>query len=69
MIKMDRPHIIGSCGMDGTARLFDIKSQKNVLAIPAHPQEVLSFDFNKYQDVLVTSSGDNTIKTWDLRNI
>ena len=58
-----------SCGTDGTARIWDIKTQKNALAIPAHAQEVLCCDFNKYEDIVATGSGDNTIRLWDLRNV
>ncbi len=58
---------MATCGVDGTCRIWDIKSQKNVLAIPAHSNETLCCDFNKYDDVIVTGSTDNTIKVWDLR--
>lgn len=56
--------IIATSGMDGTARIWDIKTQKNAIAIPAHPQEVLTCDFSKYEDLIVTGSGDNTIRLW-----
>ena len=58
---------MATCGLDGFCRLWDIKTQKNVLAIPAHSNEVLSCDFNKYDDLIATGSTDNTIKLWDLR--
>jgi len=50
--------------MDGTARMWDIRAKKNVLAVPAHVQECLTFDFNKYDDIIATGSGDNTIRLW-----
>lgn len=50
--------------MDGTARIWDIKTQKNAIAIPAHAQEALTCDFSKYEDLIVTGSGDNTIRLW-----
>ena len=31
--------------------------------------EILSLDFNKYEQQVVTSSVDKTIKIWDLRNL
>lgn len=35
--------------------------------IHAHTNEVLSMDFNKYENFVATASTDNTIKVWDLR--
>ena len=61
------PGVISSCGVDGTLRIWDIKTQRNVLAIPAHQNEVLSCDFNKYEELIATGSSDNTIKIFDLR--
>lgn len=61
--------MIASAGQDGTCRIWDVKTQKNALAIPAHAQEVLTCDFSKYEDVIATGSGDNTIRLWDLRMV
>lgn len=61
--------MIATAGMDGTARIWDIKTQKNVIAIPAHPQETLTCDFSKYEDILATGSGDNTIRLWVRKDI
>lgn len=41
----------------------------SVQTIAAHNNEILSCDWNKYEDhVVVTGSVDKTIKVWDLRN-
>lgn len=58
---------MATTGVDGTCRIWDIKTQKNVLAIPAHTNEVLGCDFNKYDEIIATCSTDNTSKIWDLR--
>lgn len=58
---------MATAGFDGTCRIWDIKTQRNVIAIPAHNNEVLYCDFNKYSDVIATCSTDHTIKVWDLR--
>ena len=58
---------MATCGLDGTCRLWDVKTQKNVLAIAAHSNEVLACDFNKYDEIIATGSTDNTIKLWDMR--
>jgi peroxin-7 len=63
------PDVMATCGADGTCRIWDIKTQKNVVAIAAHQNEVLACDFNKYDDIIVTASGDKTMKLWDLRNV
>lgn len=60
---------MATAGGDGTCRIWDVKSQKNVLAINAHQNEVLCCDFNKYDELIATGSGDRTIKIWDLRNV
>jgi WD40 repeat protein len=45
-------------------RIWDIRSGKDVKKIHAHANEVLSCDFNKYENFIATSSTDNTIKLW-----
>jgi peroxin-7 len=60
--------IFGSCSGDQTARIWDIRVGKDVKKIHAHGNEVLSMDFNKYENYIATSSTDNTIKLWDLRS-
>ena len=59
--------IFGSCSGDQTARVWDLRSGKDVKRIHAHTSEVLSMDFNKYENFLATAATDNSIKVWDLR--
>lgn len=61
--------MIASAGQDGSCRIWDVKTQKNAVAIPAHMQEVMTCDFSKYEDIIATGSGDNTIRLWDLRMV
>ena len=59
--------IIGSCSQDKTFRVWDLRKNGAIKLIPAHSEEVLGFDFNKYENLVATSSSDNSIKLWDLR--
>ena len=47
--------------------MWDLRSGKDVKRIHAHQNEVLSMDFNKYENFVATSSADNMVKVWDLR--
>ena len=58
--------IFGSCSGDQTARVWDLRTGKDVKRIHAHTNEILSMDFNKYENFLATAATDNTIKVWDL---
>jgi len=48
--------------------VWDIRQGRDVKRIQAHTNEVLTCDFNKYENFIVTGSTDNTIKLWDLRS-
>lgn len=40
--------IFGSCSSDKTFRVWDLRKKGAIKLIPAHTEEVLGFDFNKY---------------------
>jgi len=44
-----------------------MRSGKDVKKIHAHNNDVLSIDFNKYENFIATASTDNLIKIFDLR--
>jgi peroxin-7 len=48
--------------------VWDLRSGKDVKSIHAHTNEILSIDFNKYENFIATASADCTIKLWDLRS-
>ncbi|CAB1340251.1 unnamed protein product [Coregonus sp. 'balchen'] len=57
---------------DGTLRVWDVKTGRCRLAIPAHKAEILSCDWCKYdqfspfnQTVLASCSYDFTVRLWD----
>lgn len=59
--------ILASCSGDETFRIWDLRVGKDVKAVKAHDNEILTIDFNKYDNYIATGSTDNTIKVWDLR--
>jgi peroxin-7 len=54
--------ILGSCCSDKQVRVWDLRQMKAVKNIAAHSHDVLSIDFNKYENFIATSSTDNLIK-------
>lgn len=60
--------LIASVSADCSLRLFDIKQSSNLVNRQAHPAEILSLDWSKYDDhVLVTGACDNRLRLWDIR--
>jgi peroxin-7 len=56
--------IFGSCSGDESVRIWDVRTGKDVKVIHAHNNEVLSCDFNKYENLIASASSDNTVKVW-----
>jgi len=47
--------------------VWDLRTFKAVKTVKAHDNEILSLDFNKYENYIATGSTDNSIKIFDLR--
>ena len=63
-----RSGLIASVSADGSLRLFDIKQSSNIAHRQAHPTEILSLDWSKYDDhLLITGACDNCLRLWDIR--
>lgn len=79
MFAPSQPNTIASCSTDGLLKVWDTRAPVGVptassptaqasLSMQAHPTEVLSLDWNKYQPHLIaTGSVDRTIRIHDLR--
>ncbi len=49
-------------------RVWDIREPRSTMVIPGGPDEILSCDWNKYNDcILASGSVDRTIRLWDVR--
>ena len=57
-----------SCSADGKVLLFDLSAKGNKCQMAIQEsRDILAFDFNKYNETLVTGSVDNSVKVYDLR--
>ena len=59
--------IFASCSADQMCRVWDLRTGKDEKRIHAHQSDILSIDFNKYENFIATSGADNLIKVFDLR--
>lgn len=61
--------IFASASGDCTLRVWDVRQPRSTYVIPGHEMEILSCDWNKYNEFMLASgSVDKSIKIWDVRN-
>lgn len=60
--------LIATGSIDGTARLWDIRSVNTSHIIDGHNDEVLDVCFNYTGKLLATVSNDHTCKIWNIEN-
>jgi len=61
--------MFASASNDGRINFFDLASKGSKLkSMIVDVKDVLSIDFNKYNETFVTGSVDNSVKVYDLRN-
>lgn len=51
--------------LDGTARVWDGATGKELFVLTGHTGSVLQADWNSSEDRILTASGDNTARAWD----
>jgi len=70
LFSPSQPATIASCSTDGFLKVWDTRqpAPTPTASIAAHPTEVLSLDWNKYNPTLIaTGSVDRSIRVHDLR--
>lgn len=56
-----------AAGFDGTIKIFNEKTKKNILELKGHQKKVFGLSFNpERKDILASSSDDSKIGIWDL---
>ncbi|KAK1350235.1 hypothetical protein POM88_010460 [Heracleum sosnowskyi] len=67
VLSLDIDHskdIIATGGADSNAVVFDLSSGKTVSTLSGHSEKVTSVKFVNKGELVVTGSGDNTIRVW-----
>lgn len=60
--------LLGTCGLEGGLRLWDLRSGRAVVSIPdAHEGGALGIEFSGNGVVYATCGMDNMVKLWDMR--
>lgn len=60
--------LLGTCGLEGGLRLWDLRSGRAVVSIPnAHEGGALGIEFSGNGVVYATCGMDNMVKIWDMR--
>jgi len=58
--------LLATASQDGTAKMWDVLTGREVLTFVGHNDEVIGVDFSPDGKRLVTSSYDGTAKVWDI---
>lgn len=57
---------VASCGLDCTAKIFDMLSQKTTVTLTGHSNVISHCRFSNNQLSLATTSWDKTVRIWDI---
>jgi U4/U6 small nuclear ribonucleoprotein PRP4 len=58
-----------SAGLDGYARVWDLRTGRSVSVLKGHARGITAVDFNSNGYMIATGSLDNTVRVYDLRRL
>jgi len=70
VIKIINPpnsNYLYSCSLDNSIRVWDVRSGKQLHKFTGHTANILDFDVNKDESLIVSGSDDKKIKIFDLK--
>ena len=59
-------NVLLSCGTDNTLILWDIRTNKAIFKILAHPEPITSIDISFDNTMITSSSYDGFVRLWDM---
>ena len=66
VFNADNTHLL-TASTDGTARIWDLATAKELVRFRGHTGSIISADFSFDESLVVTTSGDGTVRIWDAR--
>ncbi|KAJ2821224.1 hypothetical protein IWW50_004728 [Coemansia erecta] len=61
--------LVGTAGLDGIGRVWDLRSGRSIAELEGHAKEIYGLDWSPNGYQLATGSADNTVRIFDLRKI
>lgn len=59
-------NVLLSAGSDNTLMLWDIRTNKSIFKILAHPEPITSIDISNDSTLISSSSFDGYVRLWDM---
>ncbi|NJL63737.1 MAG: WD40 repeat domain-containing protein, partial [Methylacidiphilales bacterium] len=59
--------IVASASSDGTVKLWDVTTGRDIKTLKGHTDEVISVSFSPNGETVASASRDKTVKLWDVK--